>query len=141
MRSLASRKRISALSPRTAATSPSSARRSIAHAPGKLFRIPEESTTDGASTPVALWLEIPPFGTYWRAAALHDAAYRNTLQIQNASATGWQPANLSKQEADDLLNEAMILDNVPELKRVAIYEGVKLGGTTAFDQDRAAKAA
>lgn len=103
---------------------------------GRLFRIPEGATTDGASTPPILWQTLPPFGAYWRAAALHDAAYRNTLQKQNDTGTDWIAANLTKDECDALLLEAMELDGVDAVQRDAIYEGVHLGGFEAFKEDR-----
>ena len=105
---------------------------------GKLFRIPAGATSDGASTPQAIWNIIPPFGGhYWQAAFLHDAAYRDTLLWLNPSEV-WQRATLAKDECDLLLLEAMTLLGAGKLERDTIYEGVIIGGTASFFNDRAA---
>lgn len=103
---------------------------------GVHYRIPIGATTDGASTPRGTWNVLPPFGAYWRPAALHDAAYRNTLLVFDG--TDFRVANLAKVECDLLLREAMQLCGVNDLEENAIYEGVALGGQSSFDQDRKA---
>jgi len=102
---------------------------------GMRYRVPVGAQTDGASTPAALWPILPPFGGYWLAAVLHDAAYRGTLEIMERDG-GWAPAGLSREQADLLLLEAMIALDVPEATRFAIYEGVRAGGNRAFAEDR-----
>ena len=89
---------------------------------GELITIPVGTTSDGASTPVGLWLTIPPFGKYWKAAVLHDYLYRYT--------------NRPKAECDLLLLEAMESLGVNEIEAHAIYEGVNLAGQISFDEDR-----
>jgi hypothetical protein len=89
---------------------------------GEVITVPIGCTTDGASTPREIWNIIPPFGTYWLAAVLHDYLYRITER--------------SKAECDHLLLEAMISLGVDEALRNAIYEGVHIGGTVSFDEDR-----
>jgi Protein of unknown function (DUF1353) len=83
------------------------------------------SASDGASTPKEIWSIIPPFGSYWLAAVLHDYLYRVT--------------NRPKDECDSILLEAMESLGVPLLLREAIYEGVHVGGEIAFDDDRRVK--
>jgi len=61
---------------------------------GTRYCLPAGATSDGASTPPEVWPLVPPFGKYWPAAYLHDAAYRNTLLMWNGLA--WIPAALSK---------------------------------------------
>jgi hypothetical protein len=92
---------------------------------GELITIPAGTTTDGASTPSELWITIPPFGKYWKAAILHDYLYRNT--------------NRPKSECDLLLLEAMESLGVGEITAHTIYEGVHLAGQIAFDEDRKSK--
>lgn|SRR5574337_169544 len=89
---------------------------------GEVITVPIGCTTDGASTPKAIWNVIPPFGTYWLAAVLHDYLYRVT--------------NRPKFECDNLLLEAMVSLRVDEALRNAIYDGVHLGGQISFDEDR-----
>ena len=92
------------------------------HPSGESVTVPAGATSDGASTPCEMWMSLPPFGTYWMAAFLHDWLYR---------CTDWP-----KDKCDDWLLQAMIALNVPEAERIAIYEGVHLGGQWAFEGDR-----
>ncbi|HZV33857.1 MAG TPA: DUF1353 domain-containing protein, partial [Verrucomicrobiae bacterium] len=89
---------------------------------GETITVPAGSESDGASTPKPIWNVLPPFGTYWPAAYLHDYLYRYTQR--------------PKSECDSLLNEAMESLGVIEDERIAIYEGVNFGGQLAFDHDR-----
>jgi len=102
---------------------------------GVQLRIPSGAETDGASTPRGSWNALPPFGTYWPAAALHDAAYRNTLQILNSQGS-WVVAALDKVTCDSLLREAMEWLQVPSGDIFAIFEGVHEFGQASFDEDR-----
>lgn len=110
---------------------------------GRLFMMPEGAETDGASTPAVLWEKfdeewLPPFGTYWPAAVLHDCAYRNTLMVMNTidSSGDLVKANLTKKQCDDLLKEAMESLGTHRLSIDEIYEGVVLGGKSSFEKDR-----
>ena len=99
-----------------------------------LYRMPVGAQSDGASTPRECWSLLPPFGTYWPAAYLHDAAYRGTLEIYTE--TGWEKAELDKPACDNLLLEAMETLGVDDLTCRTIYEAVKLAGRQAFNEDR-----
>jgi uncharacterized protein DUF1353 len=92
---------------------------------GRVVVVPVGATSDGASTPREIWAFIPPFGTYWMAAFLHDYLYRST--------------DLPKDVCDSLLEEAMedLCVDLPE--RYAIYHGVTLGGESSFVSDRTAQ--
>ena len=103
---------------------------------GQTFRAPVGAKTDGASTPPALWTTLPPFGVYWLAAVIHDAAYQDTLQV--FTGTDWTRARLTKDQADNLLKEAMDSLGVSERESIVIYEGVHFGGADAFRDDRLA---
>jgi hypothetical protein len=97
---------------------------------GETITVPAGSESDGYSTPRELWIQFPPFGPSgqgqaqigWFSAILHDWAYRYS--------------SLSKHECDMLLLEAMRSQGVSALDRDLIYEGVNLGGQSAFDTDR-----
>lgn len=106
---------------------------------GRVLRMIMGATTDGASMPRALWRELPPFGTYWLAAVLHDGAYRDQLEERQVDGS-WKHVSLSKSECDQLLNEAMESLGVNEIARITIYEGVHFGGQSSFDEDRKAVA-
>lgn len=89
---------------------------------GAILTIPAGTTTDGASTPAALWSAIPPFGKGWKAYILHDWLYR---------ATG-----MGKTNCDDLLKEALLSLGVDSILAETIYQGVKIGGQKSFNEDR-----
>jgi hypothetical protein len=103
-------------------------------ADGTRYCLPAGATSDGASTPPPIWNLIPPFGLYWPAAYLHDCAYRNTLLVWNGAA--WVKAALPKAKCDELLKLAMTSLGCNELECETIYEGVVVGGTASFDDDR-----
>lgn len=94
---------------------------------GEVVTVPMGATSDGASTPQAMWNVLPPFGTYWRAAFLHDWLYRGS--------------DRPKGECDTILKEAMESLGVGWLDRDSIYEGVAIGGEESFRADRAAQQA
>ena len=104
---------------------------------GTRYCLPAGSTSDGASTPPEIWPLIPPFGLYWPAAFLHDAAYRNTLLVCDAAA-GRAKANLPKDKCDALLLEAMETLGVGLVERHTIYDGVVIAGNSSFEADRCA---
>jgi len=116
---------------------------------GRRFRAPIGATSDGASTPPELWSLmgeqwLAPFGTYWPAVFIHDGGYQNWLQLvdhsDNISPANISPANLTKDQADELCKEIMEVLNVKIGERSAIYEGVHLLGWRAFREDREAAA-
>jgi Protein of unknown function (DUF1353) len=96
--------------------------------------MPKGAATDGASTPQAIWDVLPPFGAYWLAAFLHDCAYQNTLLI--VKETGMEKAALFKDDCDSLLKEAMQSLGVDNADVETIYQGVRVGGFKAFNDDR-----
>ncbi len=92
---------------------------------GEIITAPIGTRSDGASTPRVLWPVIPPFGSYWLATVLHDYLYRIT--------------NRERDFCDNTLLEAMVSLNVELVLREAIYEGVRLGGSIPFNDDRRIK--
>jgi hypothetical protein len=89
---------------------------------GETIVVPVGATADGCSTPKEVWILIPPFGQYWLAAVLHDYLYRKTKK--------------TREECDKLFLEAMESLGVDLILRTTIYNGVRLGGSWAFDDDR-----
>ena len=96
---------------------------------GAAIRVPAGSTTDGASIPEPLWSAgFPPFGPWWMAAVLHDAAYhRQTV-----------PEIPNRQTADLVFWEAMVALGVEASIARTIYAGVRAGGQHAWDENRVA---
>jgi Protein of unknown function (DUF1353) len=97
--------------------------RGIDWSPGPGQRLPSVSVpvgfvTDFASIPRALWTALPRDGDYVWGAVVHDFLY-------------WYQTT-TKDIADDVLNAAMIDFKIPTADRLAIYEGVHLGGTSSW---------
>jgi hypothetical protein len=90
---------------------------------GAVLTIPAGATTDGRSTPAALWSVMPPFGRGWKAWVLHDHLYRRT--------------RMAKTNCDDLMYEAAISLGVDEAEARICLEGVRRGGQPSFDENRA----
>ncbi len=95
---------------------------------GQTYIVPRGASTDGASTPAIIASILPPTGDYWLAAILHDSCYRNDLRL----ADGMTRADLSKDDCDSLLLEAMELTGVDPIIAETIYQGVQLGGSSAY---------
>ena len=93
---------------------------------GQQIRVPVGSTTDGASTPAIFWSQLPPWGPYFMAAVLHDAAYRGTTV----------PVIPDQDTADLLLLEACRALGVEERRARLLYNGVRLFGEVAWKRDR-----
>lgn len=81
--------------------------------------VPAGFVTDFASIPRALWTALPRDGDYVWAAVVHDYLY-------------WYQTT-TKDIADDVLKAAMVDFRIPTAQRFAIYEGVHLGGTSAWN--------
>ena len=111
---------------------------------GSVFIIPRGASTDGASTPAIIHNLLPPTGAYWQSCVLHDAAYQNTLlewpkdePLPDLRKHLVAPkANLTKDDCDELLKQAMELSGVDAATVAIIYDGVRLGGASSFKEDR-----
>jgi hypothetical protein len=104
---------------------------------GNMFKIPIGSTTDGGSTPRIVWV-VPgfePVGAHYFEYALHDAAYRGTLLIRHG--IEYKPANLTRLQADRLLDRALELRGMSSWKRAAVYRTLRATGWKAFNNSRA----
>lgn len=96
--------------------------------------------SDGASTPPIIWSFLgheflPPFGLYWPGTFFHDGAYRGWLLIRDVT-SGLRPANLTREQSDNLLLEIMTCLGVPILAKEEIYQGLRAGGSFSFNEDR-----
>jgi Protein of unknown function (DUF1353) len=89
--------------------------------------VPPGFITDMASTPSALWSDLPPWGKYGPAAVVHDFLY--------ASGIG------TREQADNVLREAMQDLGVDWRRAELIFDGVRIGGQHAWDQDARERAA
>lgn len=94
---------------------------------GQTITVPAGFLTDFASTPQALWSDLPPYGVYGPATVLHDYAY-------------WEKF-CSRDQADALLFEAMGVLGVDSRRKWLIFEGVRVGGQVGWDEDAKNRAA
>jgi hypothetical protein len=88
-------------------------------------QIPIGFVTDFASIPRIFWSILPPDGEYTYAAIIHDYLY-------------WNQAT-DKPAADLVLKAAMEEFGVSKADVFAIYNGVKLGGQSSWDENAALK--
>ena len=94
---------------------------------GEIIELPAGATSDGATTPAAIWWGgFTPFGPWWKASFIHDWLYRQTHR--------------TKEFCDLVFYEAMVASGVPESRARWFYNGVVEGGFHACAEDRAALA-
>ena len=83
--------------------------------------VPRGFVTDFASIPPVFYALLPPIGRYTYAAILHDYLY------------WFQPCD--RDHADDVLGTCMKEMGVALKDRLAIYNAVRLGGGSAWDDN------
>jgi hypothetical protein len=103
---------------------------------GTVLRAKIGSTSDGASTPREIWNLIPPFGKAWFSFIMHDAAYRNTLEILRAESQTWEKITLDFGASNCLLRECMISQGMEFLEMETIFNAVCDFGKFSFARDR-----
>jgi hypothetical protein len=109
---------------------------------GRRFRAPDGSTTDGLSTPKIIRI-LPGYdatGDDWWSGVLHDAAYRNFLELEPGIGI-WEKAELTQAQSDALIFEAMTTQKVGWWRRHLIYYALRLFGSGDFKRDRRTSAA
>ncbi len=89
---------------------------------GEVVAVLAGATSDGASVPRAMWLTLPPFGSYWMPAFLHDDLYRRS--------------DYDKNKCDAIFKEAMEYLKVGVIDEVRLYEGVSHLGAISYLEDR-----
>ncbi len=104
---------------------PTSWKDTRASSPLQRVDVPAGFVTDFASIPGVFWSVLPPDGDYAHAAVIHDYLY----WVQDRK----------REEADEILRQAMIDLEVKNWQRIAIYKGVDLFGQSAWDKNLALK--
>jgi len=84
---------------------------------GDVITIPAGFTTDGTSVPRVLWALLPTWGTYSRAAALHDYLCA-ALRAGNP-----HPLAPTWKRAAQIFYEAMVVEGTGQVIRFALYLG------------------
>jgi hypothetical protein len=82
-----------------------------------VYVVPKGYVTDGASVPRSLSWIYPKFGTYLQAAILHDWLITDLLP------TG----EISSSRVDELFKEAMATLDIPKVRQLVMWAGVRLG--------------
>lgn len=85
---------------------------------GEEWLIPQGQRTDMASTPRGLWPWFPPFGTYSKAAVVHDCLYRSH--------------RATRREADAIFYRAMIACGTARWRARVMWWGVRCFGFWAY---------
>ncbi len=106
----------------------------------KKFRIPAGFVTDFASSPPPIWWLFPPWGTYGKAAILHDYLYQNhrylvqaqALREDRAAGRVLNPKPVTREYADNVFREAMIVLGVAPWRVALMYRGVRMFGWLAW---------
>ena len=101
---------------------------------GTVYTIPVGASTDGASVPAIFWSKLPPFGPYWLAAVLHDAAYGGFLRLADGSKAF--PNATDRPLCDLLIKEAMEETGVDAVTVTVIYDALVAFGGPSFKEDR-----
>lgn len=87
----------------------------------QIILVPAGFETDGASVPRLLWVIYPTWGTYSRAAVIHDWLCYN---VNRGTPLVICP---TKKVAADIFYEAMVVCGTGWLTRNILYWGVRLG--------------
>lgn len=100
---------------------------------GESIRVPADFVTDLASIPFPWRAWLPPDGPWVKAAVVHDFLYfTHGTGVWGGYRYIDRLEPYSREEADDILLEAMTVLGVPESKRLQIYVGVRAGGKRAW---------
>jgi hypothetical protein len=87
--------------------------------------VPAGFVADFSSIPRSLWTELSPVGEHARAAIVHDYLY------------WFQPCE--REETDNLLMIAMTQGGLSDLKRGAVYAGVRVGSADVWSANAVAR--
>ncbi|EMW9885841.1 DUF1353 domain-containing protein [Salmonella enterica] len=87
-----------------------------------VISVPAGFVTDLATIPRIFWTLLPPDGKYAKAAIIHDYLYDNALR--------------TKQEADLIFLDGMVVLGVPKWKRVIMYWAVRWFGRGMYEKER-----
>ncbi|RYD46005.1 MAG: DUF1353 domain-containing protein, partial [Verrucomicrobiaceae bacterium] len=89
---------------------------------GKTITVPAGFQTDGASVPQILWAMFPAWGSYSRAAVIHDLLCHliNTGRPHEHAPT--------RKIADEIFKEAMVVCGTGWFTRTILFGGARFGG-------------
>ncbi|RYF18866.1 MAG: DUF1353 domain-containing protein [Oxalobacteraceae bacterium] len=89
---------------------------------GRVITVPAGFQTDGASVPQFLWAMFPAWGSYSRAAVIHDLlCHLINLKVPHPEAP-------TRRDADRIFKEAMIVCGTGIFTRTILWLGARFGG-------------
>ena len=94
----------------------------------RIITVPVGFVTDFASIPWLFWQFLPAWGRYGKAAVVHDYLYQHhMIQVsENLYFT------FSRDQADDIFHEAMLVENTRHWKAKLMWLAVRLCGWLAW---------
>jgi hypothetical protein len=95
---------------------------------GKIIHCPAGMETDFASIPRLFWNILSPYGSYGKAAIVHDYLYG----IQGDYANKPNPQMYTRKQCDQILLEGMVVLGVNVVIRRIIYSAVRCFGGWAW---------
>lgn len=112
---------------------------------GRVIRVPAGFVTDFASIPQVFWNILPPWGVYGKPCVLHDYMYQGGFiseppvnrNLANPARPIWfvQHTDPTREQADNILREAMQALGVGWWTRQIIFRGVRMGGGRIWDKE------
>jgi hypothetical protein len=97
-----------------------------------LVRVPKGFITDFASIPRGLWNLWPPTaGKHAKPSVVHDVCY-----VRGYIESDLIQKKITRKDADDIFKEALAVAGCNWFTRQALYLGVRVGGSTAWNNYR-----
>ncbi len=86
----------------------------------EIIKVPAGFITDFASVPKIFWSVLPPWGTYVKAAIIHDFLYKRQIY--------------SRKKTDQLFLEGMKILKVSNSTRLTMYLAVRIFGNSTWNK-------
>lgn len=90
--------------------------------------VPVGFITDFASIPRILWVLLPPWGKYGKAAVIHDYMYTEHKHSVFSAEGVESFVQIERKQADDIFLQAMEVLGVNVITRYAMYAAVRVFG-------------
>lgn len=95
--------------------------------------VPVGFITDFASIPRPLWVLLPPWGKYGKAAVIHDFMYTEHKRSVFTAGGVESFVQLERKQADDIFLQAMKVLGVNVITRYAMYSAVRVFGNKPWN--------
>lgn len=95
--------------------------------------VPVGFITDFASIPRPLWVLLPPWGQYGKAAVIHDFMYTEHKHSTYDAEGVESFVQIERKQADDIFLQAMEVLGVNVITRYAMYAAVRVFGNRPWN--------